>query len=186
MQTEASSMSPDWTRPVWIGLLVAASLVLTLGFACAVPFAAFGAIAALTLTRRDALLAVGLVWLANQAAGFAVLHYPWTSDTFAWGAALLAVGLAATLAAELAVTRLHRLPSLAAASAAFLSAFVAYEGLLFIISTAVQSGVEDYDSAIVWRIFAINGMAFVGLLSASKLLAGWISSPRALGSARYF
>ena len=74
-------------RPLWIALLVVASVVFSLGFACAVPLAAFAAIAALTLSRRDAFALVGAVWLANQIAGFTLLHYPMDPSTFAWGAA---------------------------------------------------------------------------------------------------
>ncbi|MDQ6867846.1 MAG: hypothetical protein M3178_05420 [Pseudomonadota bacterium] len=72
-------------RPLWIALLVGASVAFSLGFACAVPLAAFAAIAALTLSRRDAFALVGAVWLANQIAGFAVHHYPVTASTLAWG-----------------------------------------------------------------------------------------------------
>ena len=80
-------------RPLWIVLLVVASVVFSPGFACAVPIAAFAAIAALTLSRRDAFSLVGAAWLANQIAGFAVHHYPATASTLAWGAALGAVAL---------------------------------------------------------------------------------------------
>jgi hypothetical protein len=38
-------------RLLWIALLVVASAVFSLGFACAVPLAAFAAVAALTLSR---------------------------------------------------------------------------------------------------------------------------------------
>jgi hypothetical protein len=31
------------------------------------------------MPRKDALLLIGLVWLANQAVGFSVLHYPLTA-----------------------------------------------------------------------------------------------------------
>jgi hypothetical protein len=88
-------------RPLWIALLVAASVGFSLGFACAVPLAAFAAIAALTLSRRDAFALVGAVWLANQIAGFAVHHYPVTASTLAWGAGLVAVAVLSTIAAQL-------------------------------------------------------------------------------------
>lgn len=179
MRTEASKMTLGLRHRSWIALLVAASLVLTLGFACAVPLAAFAAVAALTLRRRDALIAVGLVWLANQAVGFTVLQYPWTTETLAWGVALLAVGFAATLAAELYVARYSLPQSLAVAPVAFLVAFAAYEGLLFAVSAAVQSGTEAYSIGTMARIFAINALAFVGLVAISKLSASWPSLSRA-------
>jgi hypothetical protein len=69
MQTQSLVLSTGWRRPLWIALLVAASVAFTLGFACATPLAAFAAIAALSMPRKDALLLIGLVWLANQAVG---------------------------------------------------------------------------------------------------------------------
>ena len=70
MQTQSLALSTGWRRPLWIALLVGASVAFTLGFACATSLAAFAAIAALSMPRKDALLLIGLVWLANQAVGF--------------------------------------------------------------------------------------------------------------------
>lgn len=155
-------------RFVWVGLLVAASLAFTLGFACAVPFAAFGAVAAITLPRRDALLAVIALWLVNQIVGFAVLHYPWDAMTLAWGAILGAVAVLCTLAA-LAATGGRN--SAARSVASFAAAFVVYEGALYLVSATVMGGAEIYVPAIVARIFEINAAAFAGLWAASLLLA---------------
>ena len=120
------------------------------------------------MTRRDALLLVGLVWLVNQAVGFSVLHYPLTPDCFAWGAGLGIVALLGTLGAEWTAQRVNPLRRLASAMA-FLAAFAIYEGLLFLISIIVQSGVADYTAAIVGRIFAINAIAFIGLLVVNRI-----------------
>jgi hypothetical protein len=157
-----------WRRPLWISLLVLASLVLSLGFACAVPFAAFAAIAALTLSRRDAFALVGAVWFANQLAGFTIHHYPLTPSTFAWGAALGAVALAATLTAQWVK---HRLPktSGAVAVAAFLATFAVYEGSLFVISLFVGSGISNFTPSILRRILAINFAAFAALYLIHRL-----------------
>ncbi|HTV31647.1 MAG TPA: hypothetical protein VME69_00840 [Methylocella sp.] len=168
MQTQSNPLAAEWRRPVWITLLVAASVAFTLGFACATPFAAFAAIAALTMSRRDALLLVGLTWFANQVVGFGALHYPLTLDCFGWGIGLGIIALLATLGAERIAKQFSHLRYLATAMA-FLAAFAAYEGLLFLTSIIVQSGVEDYTVAIVTRIFAINTVAFIGLLALNKL-----------------
>ena len=48
------SVPRDWRHPLWLGLLVVASGVFSLGLACAVPLAAFAAAAALSLSRRGA------------------------------------------------------------------------------------------------------------------------------------
>jgi hypothetical protein len=84
-QQTRSSASVGWRHLVWLGLLISASVAFSLGLACATPFAAFAAAAALTLSRRDALVLVTSVWFANQLVGFTVLHFPWTANTFAWG-----------------------------------------------------------------------------------------------------
>src|SRR5215510_1160511 len=95
MQQQSRSPLAPWRRFLWLAVLVAASVAFTLGLACAVPLAAFAAAAAFTLPRWDALVLIVAVWLANQLVGFAVLDYPWTASTFAWGAALGAVAILA-------------------------------------------------------------------------------------------
>ena len=100
----------NWRCLVWLGLLISASVAFSLGLACATPFAAFAAAAALTLSRRDALVLVTSVWFANQVVGFTALHYPWTANTFAWGIALGVVAVLATLAGQWAVNRSGNAP----------------------------------------------------------------------------
>jgi hypothetical protein len=177
---QSYAASIGWRRPIWIALLVAASIAFSLGFACATPFAAFAAAAALTMNRRDAMLLVGLVWLANQGVGFGVLHYPWTADCLAWGVGLGIVALLSALGAEFGAKRFIAVNGLLASTVAFLSAFGVYEGLLFIASMIFQSGVADYAPAIVGRIFAINAVAFIGLLVVNSLgvSAGLVVEPR--------
>ena len=109
MNSQSAAIAVGWRKPAWIALLVAASVAFTLGFACATPLAAFAAVAALTMTRRDALLLVGLVWLANQCVGFSVLHYPWTAECLAWGAGLGVIALFSVFAAEFSARRLSGL-----------------------------------------------------------------------------
>jgi hypothetical protein len=62
---QSYAASIGWRRPP-------ASIAFSLGFACATPFAAFAAAASLIMNRRDAMLLVALVWLANQGVGFGV------------------------------------------------------------------------------------------------------------------
>jgi hypothetical protein len=123
---------------------------------------------ALTMPRREGLLLVALVWFANQAVGFSVLHYPWTADCFAWGFAIGIIALLATLGSAWTAKRLASMQRLSSATS-FLAAFAIYEGLLFFTSIIVQSGVAHYSAAVVGRIFAINAFAFIALLLTSKL-----------------
>lgn len=168
MPDPTSAFATNGRRLVWAALLIAASLALTLGFACAVPFAAFGAVAAMTLPRRDALLLTVALWLVNQVVGFAFLHYPWDAMTLTWGAILGAVAVASTLAAQAAVEQRGIIQT---ALAGFAAAFVVYEGALYVVSATAMGGTEDFTPAIVTRILAINAAGFVALLAASLLVA---------------
>jgi hypothetical protein len=165
----APSGPRDWRHPLWLGLLVAASVVFSLGLACAVPLAAFAAAAALSLSRRDALLLILLVWLANQLVGFTVLHYPWTASTFTWGVVLGAVAVLATWASQWIAGRLVDVRRAFTVTAAFLIAFAVYEAALFTVSATLLGGTEIYTAAIQGRMFAINAAAFVGLLVLNYL-----------------
>ena len=150
-------------RLLWIGSLAFFGAVLSLGFACAEPLAAFAAIGAVTLRRRDALVVIAAVWLVNQFIGFAVLHYPLERGALAWGGALCAAALVATLAARWGSGRLSQSNRFTRAGAAFMAAFAAYEGILFAISAMSATGIADFAPAIVLRIFLINATAFAML-----------------------
>jgi hypothetical protein len=161
----------DWRHPLWLGLLVGASMVFSLGLACAVPLAAFAGAAALSLSRRDALLLILLVWAANQLVGFTLLAYPWTASTFAWGAALGMVAVLTTLAGQWTGRRFVNATHMVRFAATFLIAFAVYEAALFAISATLLGGTEIYTAAIQGRIFAINAAAFIGLLVLNHLAA---------------
>jgi hypothetical protein len=165
------SVPRDWRHSLWLGSLVAASVVFSLGLACAVPLAAFAAAAALSLSRRDALLLILLVWLANQLVGFTLLDYPWTANTFAWGAALGIVAILATLAGHGMARRSMKASRGLTFLSTFLIAFAVYEAALFAISATLLGGTEIYTAAIQGRIFAINAAAFIGLLALNHLAA---------------
>jgi len=168
-----------WRHTFWLALLVAASVAFSLGFACAVPFAAFGTVAALTLGWRDALLLTGAIWLANQLVGFTILGYPWTTSTFVWGVVLGAVAILATTAARSISERLDGRGRVVVVTAAFAGAFIVYEGGLFAVSAAWLGGTENYATAIVTRIFEINAAACIGLLLLNRVAtaAGLAAKP---------
>ena len=58
MQRE-TILPPGLRRLVWLAFMIAASVALSLGFACAVPLAAFAAMLGLTMDRRSAVLMTG-------------------------------------------------------------------------------------------------------------------------------
>jgi hypothetical protein len=169
----------DWRHPLWLALLVAASVVFSRGLACAVPLAAFAAAAALSLPRRNALLLIVLVWLANQLVGFTLLGYPRDASTFAWGAVLGGVAILATLASQWIAGRFANARRAFTATATFLIAFAVYEAALFAVSATLLGGAEIYTATIQGRIIAINAAAFVGLVALHRLASsvGLVNRP---------
>jgi hypothetical protein len=169
------------SRPaLGVAALAVGSVLFTLGFACAVPLAAFAAIAAMSFDRRAALAAIGGVWLANQAWGFAFMQYPLVGETVAWGAAL---GIIAILSCEMAGLATRRFSGVMAGVVAILSAFVVYEGALIAIDLVTNQSADDYAVATIARIFLINACAFGGLWALKTVLANAIigrSQPAAL------
>lgn len=165
-----SSLSPaqDWRRPFWLALLIVSSVAFTLWFECAAPFAAFAAATALTLPRRDAVLLMLGVWLANQFTGFMFLNYPLDANTFAWGAALGATALISLLAARAVTTRFSNSSPVLSITLAFMVAFAAYEASCYAFSM-VLGGVENYTLAIQSLIFALNVGALIGLFTLNYI-----------------
>jgi hypothetical protein len=149
---------------VWLILLLLSSLVFSLGFACATPLAAFGAIAAVAFSRRDALILCGAVWLVNQVVGYAILKYTWSVSSVSWGLVLGGATIIASLSARWIYGH-TKTPYLFRLVAAFIAAFASFEVSLYAVAVFVLGGVQDFTADIVVRIFAINGAAFVGLLS---------------------
>jgi hypothetical protein len=154
----------EWRLMLWLAVLVGAGCAFSLGFACAVPLAAFGAIAALTLDRGHAVALALAVWAANQAIGFTVLHYPTDASSLEWGGILGVIAvLSAVVPLELVRMMRRRGMTGLAVPASFLCAFAVYEGGLFLVSAAVMGGTENYTAAIIGRILAVNLVAFAGL-----------------------
>src|SRR5271169_6018032 len=164
-----------WFVPV---MLVVISGVSSWEFACITPFVAFAVAAGYALSARGALLTVMAIWLVNQAIGFAVLNYPGTIDTVLWG---FAIGAAALLAAVLACAtlRLGLRNNVTAVGTAFVLAFGAYEGGLFLVTFAM-GGQDAFTPAIVGHVALLNLGWTVGLVGTYEILrySGAITAER--------
>jgi hypothetical protein len=163
-------------RLLWAVSLIAASILLSFAIACAAPLAAFAAVAALTLNRRDAAVLSAAVWLANQFVGFAFLHYPTDATTLAWGAAL---GVIALLSCESAGLVGRRVSGLVGAAAAFVAAFVVYESALRALTDLTGPATDHFTMAVVSRIFLTNAGAFAGLLTLKAGIGALLRKPSA-------
>jgi hypothetical protein len=152
---------------LWAGSIVLASAVGSLAFACVAPFAGLAAVAAATLPLRRALATVAAVWLANQAIGFGVLHYPWTADTLIWGLFIGIAALAATVAARGALHAASARGALVALGAALAAAFVAQQAALFAVAL-VMGGTGDDTPAILGQIALLDAAWFAVLVAAHE------------------
>jgi hypothetical protein len=160
-------------RWLWILLLTAASVFVTLGLACATPFAALATLAALCMSRRDGLALVGIAWLADQAVGYGLLQYPRTPNSVAWGLILGVGGILALLAAQALARRLGDRGRVVAGAVAFAGAFVAYELVLFAATAVLASGSEAFSLPVVGWVLRVNLLSLAGLLILYRL-AVWI------------
>jgi hypothetical protein len=155
------ALSP-WPRSLWISSLILVGMLLTPEFHCGFPLAAFAAIAAVTLDRRDALLLCGGVWLANQALAFGPMHHHMSATAAAWA---VAMGAFTLLACETAVQVSRRMNGLLGACAAFAAAFVAYKLSINAFGMAMGSSAGHIG---VWlatlpRGFLVGACTFAGL-----------------------
>jgi hypothetical protein len=166
-------MPIDARRWLWILLLTAASVFVTLGMACATPFAALATLAALRMSRRDGLALIGIAWLADQAVGYGLLGYPRTANSFAWGMILGVGAFLALLAALGLVERLRDRGAIRAGGLAFAGAFVAYQAVLVAGTAVLASGSEAFSLPIVAWVLRVNLLSLVGLLILHRL-AVWI------------
>ena len=155
--------STAWRDRAWLAVVVASIIAFSLVAACATPFAALAAVAALTLSRGDAVRITIALWLADQIVGYAIHGYPRTLESVVWGAAIGAAALLATWTALAVVSRLHATAPLGRAVSALLAAFAVYEAALFAVAVSGLGGTENFTPAIVSRVLAVNGAAFVGL-----------------------
>jgi hypothetical protein len=167
-------------RFAWGAILTVLTVASTLAVACGTPFAALATLAALYLPRRDAFALIAVNWLANQAIGFGLLHYPLNWDCYRGGINLGIAALLSTAAAMLAREALRSAATSVRATGSFAVAFVAYEGSLFLLSPAGSRA--DFAAPVVQYIFYVNAFAFVALLLLQTTAAalGFISSPASI------
>jgi hypothetical protein len=166
-------------RILWVSLLTVATVGGTLLVGCATPFAGLAALAALFLPRRDAFVLIGATWVLNQVIGYGLLHYPLNWDSLAGGVDLGVASLGCTAAAILVFSSLRKTAFPLAVVGVFAAAFVAYEGLTWVLSIGRHAG--DYTPSVILYILYLNGLAFAGLFLLQKVAeAIGVSVPRTI------
>jgi hypothetical protein len=156
-------------RASWIALLTGATIFGSFIFACATPFPALGALAALHMNRRDAFALTGINWAANQIIGYGFLHYPQSLESFAWGAWIGMAALAATAAAIATESFARRAGRLASAVPAFVIAVATYECVLYVATVFLPSEPGAFGFKIVLYIVEVNAFAFAGLIILQRI-----------------
>lgn len=112
---------------LWILLFTIASTITTLVFACATPFPALAALAAVHLDRRDGVLLMLAAWAVSQAIGFCAMGYPWDAATALTGVAIGTAAVAGTLVASMVDTLLPTRSTLARLAVAYVAAFATFK-----------------------------------------------------------
>jgi hypothetical protein len=153
-------------RSVWIVLIVTSGTCLSPFFACVTPFAALATLAAVKLGRRDAIAAVGLVWLTNQAIGYGLLGYPLTWDSAAWG---LTIGASSGLAILAARGLYTTNPVPLQVSLPFIAAFAVFELGLYAAGLVLPGADGAFTASVVGHVFLINAVALCGLVAVYHL-----------------
>ncbi len=163
-------MTSSFTTPrnaAWPAILAAATVLGSLALACVFPFAAFAALAALTLDKRSGITLVATVWAVNQAVGFFLLTFPWDAQAVGHGIAILGATLAGFGIARMMSDRIAN-PVLRC-SAALIAAFAVYQALLAAYAQ-VGGGAENFTPAIVFDVARNDVLWFAGLMGIRFLL----------------
>lgn len=155
---------------LWILLLTLASTATTLAFACATPFPALAALAAVHMRRSDGVWLMLAAWLASQAVGFCLLDYPRDAGTFGWAAGLATAAVASVLGAYAALRLVPGRSTLVRLGVAYLAGFAAFK--LVVLGWAVPLGgiASTIDPAILMRQLVRNGAILIGLYALYRAL----------------
>ena len=159
---------------LWAITLAAVAVLGTLATACMMPFVAVASIAAATLPRGQAVIAVLGAWAANQLLGFGLLGYPATGYAIGWGVALGGASLAV-----MPLVRWMNDGSAVRFVTAFVSAFALWEAVLFGFALAA-GGVDTFTPAIVLRLFANEALWFALLVGLHLIVTR--NAPRLFGT----
>jgi len=152
---------------------------------CTVPLVGFAAIAVSTLTFRQGVVCLSVIWAVNQALGFGLRGYPLDISTVAWGVVMLGGALFA-LALGHAIQRGGnsepvRQPANFATRVgpSLLAGFLAYELILWLAS--FQLGAEGgFTPAVLGSVLLTQGLWALGLsvLFGIGEKTGWLLQPR--------
>jgi len=165
-----AALSNRGASALWVSLLTAASTVTTLALACATPFPALAALAAVHMRRRDGIALILLSWAASQAVGFLLLGYPRDGSTLGWGAGLGTAAVGSALAGY-AVLRALDYKSVAARMAtAYAAGFTAFKGIILLWALVLGGLHTAMAPDLLVEQFLRNGAILIGLYALYRAL----------------
>ncbi len=159
--------APAMASTLWIVLIAGLSVGGSYIYACAAPFAAVATLAAAKMDRATGLAMVVVAWVANQIVGYALLDYPQTANSFAWGGAIGIAAVSGYVAAR-SLTEV-RANGMFALGIALLAAFVFYEAVLYTAGLVLDASDAAFSLEVVGRIFVINVVSFVALVAVYRV-----------------
>ena len=155
---------------IWLLILTLAAVAVTVALSCVTPFAALAVALVATVGLRASLCLMVAVWLANQAIGFGLFHFPRTPDTFLMGMAIGAAAVVGTIAAWVVLNRMRAQPVFFRLSAALVASFAAYE--LALAAPVLFLGEPDtFRLAIVAELGLVNAVSLIGMIALNEILA---------------
>ncbi len=165
-----TALSDRGASALWVSLLTGASTATTLALACATPFPALAALAAVHMRRREGVALMLLAWLASQFVGFFLLGYPRDGSTLAWGAGLGTAAIGSALASY-AVLRVAGYRSVAARlGVAYAAGFTAFKGIILLWALVLGGLHTAMAPDLLAEQFVRNGAILIGLYGLYRLL----------------
>jgi hypothetical protein len=179
-----ATLSDRGASALWVSLLTAASTATTLALACATPFPALAALAAVHMRRRDGVALMLLAWAASQFVGFFLLGYPRDGSTLAWGVGLGTAAIGSMVTGYAALQALHYRSVAARLSLAYAAGFTAFKGIILGWALVLGGLHTAMAPDLLAEQFVRNGAILIGLYALYRLLvaAGVPAPPQAVAA----
>ena len=165
---------------LWILLFTIASTLTTLIFACATPFPALAALAAVHLDRRDGVALMVAAWAVSQAVGFCVLGYPWDAATALTGVAIGTAAVAGAIVSSLVDNRVPARSTVARLAIAYVAAFAVFKLAILLWAPVIGHADVALSLPIVQRQFVRYAAILAGFYALYRMLtAAGVPAPAA-------
>jgi hypothetical protein len=155
---------------LWILLFTIASTLTTLIFACATPFPALAALAAVHLDRRDGVFLMLAAWAVSQAIGFCTMGYPWDAATALTGVAIGSAAVAGAIVASVADRLAGARAPIARLAIAYVAAFATFKLGILLWAPAIGHTDAALSLPILQRQFVRYAAILAGLYALYRVL----------------